>query len=57
MDGVSQNFGTLRYGRLLEVLLYDCRRWMALHGPTGVFVPLTTEEWLLRRMARARPRT
>jgi hypothetical protein len=51
VDGVSQNFGTLRYGRLLEVLLYDCRRWMALHGPTGSFVPQTTEDWLLRRMA------
>jgi hypothetical protein len=49
--GVSESFGTLRYGRLLEVLMYDCRRYMSLAGPAGGFVPDTVEAWLMRRMA------
>ena len=36
---VSESFGTLRYGRLAEVLMYDCRRHMTMHGPSAVFVP------------------
>jgi hypothetical protein len=50
-DGLSESFGTLRYGRLLEVLMYDCRRFLTLHGPSARFVPETTEAWLLQRMA------
>ena len=49
--GVSESFGTLRYGRLLEILMYDCRRYMSLTGPVGGFVPETVEAWLMRRMA------
>jgi hypothetical protein len=49
---VSESYGTLRYGRLAEVLMYDCRRYMTLHGPSGVFVPLEVEAWLKDRMAR-----
>ena len=37
-DGLSESFGTLRYGRLAEVLLYDVRRTVTLAGPTGAFV-------------------
>ena len=48
---VSESFGTLRYGRLLEILMYDCRRYMALAGPSGGFLPDTVEAWLMRRMA------
>src|SRR3984893_9211091 len=36
---VSESYGTLRYGRLAEVMMYDCRRFMTLHGPSAVFVP------------------
>ncbi len=50
-SGVSESFGTLRYGRLLEILMYDCRRYMSLTGPAGGFVPDTVEQWLTRRMA------
>ena len=49
--GVSESFGTLRFGRLLEILMYDCRRYMTLTGPVGGFVPETVEAWLMRRMA------
>lgn len=49
-NGLSESFGTLRYGKLLEVLLYDCRRYMTLMGPTASFLPETTEAWLVDRM-------
>ena len=49
--GAGEAFGTLRYGRLLEVLLYDVRRTMTLNGPTAVFVDDTVEAWLKARMA------
>jgi hypothetical protein len=48
---VSQSYGTLRYGRLLEVLLYDNRRTGTMHGPTAVFVEREVERWLVNRMA------
>jgi hypothetical protein len=50
-DGLSESFGTLRYGGLLEALLYDCRRYMTLSGPHAAFLPGETEAWLARRMA------
>ena len=49
--GVSESFGTLRYGKLVEILMYDCRRYMSLTGPVGGFVPDTVEAWLMRRMS------
>ncbi|NWG47508.1 MAG: alkaline phosphatase D family protein [Alphaproteobacteria bacterium] len=48
---LSESYGTLRYGRLLETLIYDCRRFMTLKGPTGVFVDTEAEAWLLARTA------
>ena len=37
-SGLSESFGTLRFGRLAEVLLYDVRRTVTLAGPTGVLL-------------------
>src|SRR6266850_6475528 len=51
VDGVSETFGTIRYGRLAEVLLYDIRRTMTLAGPSAVYVDLEVEKWLTARMA------
>jgi hypothetical protein len=48
---LSESFGTLRYGRLVEVLLYDVRRMMTLAGPTAVFLDPEVERWLLARNA------
>jgi hypothetical protein len=48
---VSESFGTMRFGRLLEIVMYDCRRYMSLTGPVGGFLPETVEAWLMRRMA------
>ncbi|HET9466815.1 MAG TPA: hypothetical protein VFO48_00325 [Vicinamibacterales bacterium] len=49
--GINESFGTLRYGRLLEMLLYDCRRYVTLTGPSATFVPPIIEEWLKARMS------
>ena len=51
--GVSESFGTLRFGRLAEILLYDVRRTMTLAGPSAVFVDLEVERWLRERSAAA----
>jgi hypothetical protein len=49
-DGaVSESWGTLRYGRLAEVLLYDVRRMCTLAGPSAVFVDPEVERWLMAR--------
>ena len=47
--GVGECFGTLRFGRLLELLLWDCRRFMTLKGQVATFVPTEAEDWLVRR--------
>jgi len=49
--GVAEAYGTLRWGQLAEVLLYDCRRFITLNGPGGVFVAPEAEQWLKERMA------
>ena len=49
--GASESFGTLCYGRLLEIMMYDCRRHITLKGPAGGFLPDTVEAWLMQRMA------
>lgn len=48
---VSESFGTLRYGKLLEMLLYDARRTLTLSGPSAVFVDPQVERWLTARTA------
>ena len=48
---VAESFGTLRYGKLLEVLLYSVRRTMTMAGPSAVFLEDTVEAWLKARMA------
>jgi hypothetical protein len=48
---LSESFGTLRYGRLAEILMYDCRRTMTLAGPSAVYVDPEVEKWLLSRTA------
>ena len=47
----GESFGTLRFGRLAEVLLYDCRRYLTLAGPNAVVVPREVENWITTRIA------
>ena len=49
--GVSESFGTLRFGRLAEILLYDVRRTQTLAGPSAVYLDLEVEKWLKARTA------
>ncbi len=48
---IASNYGTLRYGKLLEILLYDNRRSATLHGPSAVQFDRSVEDWLKSRMA------
>tara|TARA_Y100000385_G_C13105220_1_gene647118 strand:- start:668 stop:2269 length:1602 start_codon:yes stop_codon:yes gene_type:complete len=47
----SECFGTLRFGRLAEILMYDCRRFTTLKGPSAGFIPRDTEQWLMNRVS------
>ena len=49
--GVSESFGTIRYGRLAEILLYDIRRTLTLAGPSAVYLDPEVEKWLKARTA------
>jgi hypothetical protein len=51
IGGVSESFGTLRYGRLAEILLYDIRRTQTLAGQSAVYIDLEVEKWLKARSA------
>jgi len=46
---LNQFFGGLRYGRLLETLMYDCRRFADYKGIHARVVPRWTEDWLKSR--------
>ena len=48
--GLSEAYGTLRYGTLFEGMLYDCVRYLSLKGPSATFVAPTAEDWLHNRM-------
>jgi hypothetical protein len=45
-SGLSECFGTVRYGRLAEILLYDIRRTQTLAGESAVYVDLEAEKGL-----------
>ena len=47
--GISESFGTIRYGSLAEILLYDVRRTATLAGPSAVYVDPEVEKWLIKR--------
>jgi hypothetical protein len=51
--GLSEGFGTLRFGKLMEAVLYDTKRYVSLDGDRASMVPPRTEEWLLARTAAA----
>ncbi len=49
IGGVSESWGTIRYGRLAEILLYDVRRMCTLAGPNAVYLDPEVERWLVAR--------
>lgn len=48
---LSESFGTLRFGNLAEVLLYDVRRTLTVKEHDAVFVDPEVESWLKDRTA------
>ncbi|MBM3757608.1 MAG: hypothetical protein FJW38_26955 [Acidobacteria bacterium] len=48
--GTGEAFGTLRFGNLAEVLLYDCRRFLTLAGANAVVIPREAENWVTSRL-------
>ena len=48
---LSESYGTLRYGDLLEVLLYDVRRTLRVGQSNAAFLDSNVEAWLLQRTA------
>jgi hypothetical protein len=48
-SGTNITFGTLRYGNLLEAVLYDCRRYVDYKGDHAKILPQWTEDWLIAR--------
>ena len=57
--GTSESLGSLRYGRLFEGLLYDCRRFLtnelepSRSSGGSRFVPADVEAWLVARTRRS----
>jgi hypothetical protein len=47
--GTNITFGTLRYGRLLEAVLYDCRRFVDYKGDHAKVLPQWVEDWVIAR--------
>lgn len=48
--GTSEAFGTLRFGDLAELLLYDCKGFLEVRGEAGGLVPRGVEEWIVARL-------
>lgn len=48
---LSESFGTLRFGDLAEILLYDVRRTLNVGDLNAVFIDLEVERWLATRTA------
>ena len=46
---VSEVFGTIRWGRLFEALLYDTKRYVTIDDAAANMVPLSVEAWLEAR--------
>jgi len=50
-EGISECYGTLRYGKLVEALLFESRRYTTLRGDDAVMIHPAAEKWLVDRMA------
>jgi hypothetical protein len=57
--GLNRRFGRLRYGRLVEALLYDCRAHVTFtgEGRAGSFLPTEVEGWLRNAPSARTPPT
>lgn len=56
LPGEDRSFGTLRWGRLAEALIYDCRGHMSAAPQGAFFIPPAVEAWIAARSADRRVR-
>ncbi|KAF2330878.1 hypothetical protein [Flavobacterium nitrogenifigens] len=47
--GTNICFGTFRYGKLLEAVFYDCRRFVNYQGDQARILPKWVEDWIISR--------
>jgi hypothetical protein len=47
--GTNTKFGTIHFGKLMECVLYDCRRFVDYKGVHAKILPKWTENWLIAR--------
>lgn len=52
-DSLSESFGSIRWGKLFEALLYDTKRYVSIDGADGGMVPKPVEDWLVARSRHA----
>ncbi len=50
LSGSGEAYGTIRFGRAAELLVYDCRRYLTLTGSYAGFISSGAEAWLMERM-------
>ena len=50
LNGSGEAYGTIRFGRAAELLVYDCRRYLSLTGNYAGFISTGAEGWLTARM-------
>ena len=50
LSGSGESYGTIRFGRAAELLVYDCRRYLSLTGSYAGFISSGAEAWLMERM-------
>lgn len=46
---LSTSFGSVQYGNLAEINLFDSKRFCDLNGNKGRLIPKTVEDWLINR--------
>jgi hypothetical protein len=49
VDGSNMLFGSIRFGDLLEAVIYDCRRMIDYKGKHARVIPQAPEEWIINR--------
>ncbi len=54
--GISESYGTFRYGNLAEALIYDCARFLSLKGDAAGLIAPEAEKWLVDRTKDQRVR-
>src|SRR5262245_1586096 len=47
--GANMLYGTVRYGTMLEAVLYDCRRFVDYKGDHASILPTWVEDWIIAR--------